>query len=86
MYPSLWQILIILLILLLLFGHKRIRELGKSLGEGLRDFKKGLDGEEKEKPSSSSTKVESRAQNTSAQPTSPPTKSTEEESSKEPSH
>ena len=44
MYPSLWQILIILLILLLLFGHKRIREFGKSLGEGLRDFKKGLEG------------------------------------------
>ena len=45
MYPSLWQILIVLLILVLLFGHKRIRELGKSLGEGLRDFKKGLEGE-----------------------------------------
>ncbi len=45
MYPSLWQILIVLLILLLLFGHKRIRELGKSLGEALRDFKKGLEGE-----------------------------------------
>ncbi|MDE0518417.1 MAG: twin-arginine translocase TatA/TatE family subunit [Bdellovibrionales bacterium] len=43
MYPSLWQILIILGIFLLLFGHKRIREFGKSLGEALRDFKKGLE-------------------------------------------
>ena len=48
MYPSLWQIIIVLVILLLLFGHKKIREFGKSLGEGLRDFKKGLDGETQE--------------------------------------
>ena len=44
MYPSIWQILIVLGIFLLLFGHKKIREFGKSLGEGLRDFKKGLEG------------------------------------------
>ena len=43
MYPSVWQILLVLLIVLLLFGHKRIRELGKSLGEALRDFRKGLE-------------------------------------------
>ena len=43
MYPSIWQILIVLLILLLLFGHRRIKELGKALGESLRDFKKGLE-------------------------------------------
>ena len=44
MYPSLWQILIVLVIFIFLFGHKRIRELGKSLGEALRDFRKGLEG------------------------------------------
>ena len=44
MYPSIWQILLILVIFLVLFGHKKIREFGKSLGEGLRDFKKGLEG------------------------------------------
>lgn len=44
MYPSLWQILLILAIFLLLFGHKKIREFGKALGESLRDFKKGLEG------------------------------------------
>lgn len=30
---------------LLLFGPKRLPELGKSLGKGIRDFKKALDGE-----------------------------------------
>lgn len=33
---------------LLLFGPKRLPELGKSLGKGIRDFKKALDGQEEE--------------------------------------
>ena len=57
MYPSFPQILIILVILLLLFGHKRIREFGKSLGEALRDFRKGLDGKT-EQDSTEKTKPE----------------------------
>ena len=44
------EILVILLLLLLLFGHKKLKNLGKTLGEGLRDFRKGLEGET-EKPS-----------------------------------
>lgn len=39
-----WQIAVILLLLLLLFGPKRLPGLGKSLGEAIRNFKKGLDG------------------------------------------
>ena len=38
-----WQeILIILAIALLLFGAKRIPELARSMGKGIREFKKGL--------------------------------------------
>ena len=38
-----WQeILLILLIALLLFGAKKIPDLAKSLGKGVREFKKGL--------------------------------------------
>ena len=38
-----WQeILLILLIALLLFGAKKIPDLAKSLGKGMREFKKGL--------------------------------------------
>lgn len=42
MSPSIWQIGIVLLIILVLFGPKRIPGLGKSLGEAIRGFKTGL--------------------------------------------
>ncbi len=68
MYPSIWQILIVLLILLLLFGHKKVRELGKSLGEALRDFKKGLDGNtEKPKPPDSASATPTSSSNDTAE-------------------
>ena len=41
-----WEILIILLVLLLLFGGKRIPELMKGVGQGIRNFKNGVKGEE----------------------------------------
>ena len=37
---SIWQILIILLVILVLFGGKKIRNMGSDLGEGLKGFKK----------------------------------------------
>ena len=37
-----WELLIIFVVILLLFGSKRIPELGKGLGEGIRSFKEGL--------------------------------------------
>jgi len=36
------EILIILLIILVLFGARRIPELAKGLGEGIRNFKSGM--------------------------------------------
>lgn len=45
------EILVILLIILLLFGAKRLPDLARSLGKSLREFKKGREeieaGEEK---------------------------------------
>ena len=38
-----WQeILLILFVLLLLFGARRLPELGQSLGKGIREFKRGV--------------------------------------------
>ena len=44
------QILIILLIVLLIFGAKRLPEIGSSLGKGIRSFKSSVTGEEEVKP------------------------------------
>jgi sec-independent protein translocase protein TatA len=41
------ELLVILVIAVLLFGGKRIPELAKGLGEGIRNFKTSLKGEEK---------------------------------------
>ncbi len=38
------HLLVIAIVLLVLFGAKRLPELGKGLGEGLRGFKEGLKG------------------------------------------
>ena len=44
---SQWELLIILVIALLVFG-RRLPEVGKSLGKGIIEFKKGLKGVEDE--------------------------------------
>lgn len=42
------EIIVILCVILLLFGGKRLPELAKSLGKGIREFKKACNGEEEE--------------------------------------
>lgn len=43
--PSAWQLILILLVVFILFGASRLPELGKGLGEGIRNFRKALAGE-----------------------------------------
>lgn len=43
-----WQIILIGVIVLLLFGGKKIPELMKGLGQGMKEFKKATRGEPKE--------------------------------------
>jgi sec-independent protein translocase protein TatA len=44
------ELLLILGIALLLFGPRKIGELGKGLGEGIRSFKSAIRGDEEKKP------------------------------------
>lgn len=43
---SIWQLLIVLVIVLLLFGTKRLRGLGGDLGSAIKGFKKALGDDE----------------------------------------
>ena len=43
-----WEVLLIFLVVLLLFGAKKLPELAKGLGKGIREFKDAVEGIEKE--------------------------------------
>lgn len=43
------ELLLILLIVVIIFGARRLPELGKSLGEGIRNFRKSVSGRDEEK-------------------------------------
>jgi sec-independent protein translocase protein TatA len=45
---SITHLLVVLIIALLLFGAGRVSEIGKGLGEGIRNFKKGLREDEED--------------------------------------
>ena len=45
---SIWQLLIVLLIVLLLFGTKRLRNIGSDLGGAIRGFRKGMNDAEED--------------------------------------
>ncbi len=50
-YPlvfGMWEIVLIVLVILLLFGGKKIPELMKGLGKGVKSFKQGMNEVEKE--------------------------------------
>jgi sec-independent protein translocase protein TatA len=40
--PGPLEVVVILMVVLLLFGAKRLPEMGRALGEGIREFKKSL--------------------------------------------
>ena len=46
---SITHIVLLLLVVVLIFGTKKLRNIGSDLGGAMRDFKKGLDGDEEAK-------------------------------------
>lgn len=45
---SVWQVLIVLAIVILLFGTSKLKNVGSDLGSALKGFKKAVSDEEKE--------------------------------------
>ena len=57
---GIWEWVIIFLVVLLLFGGKKIPELMKGLGKGVRSFKEGVKEVEKEIDDTSAGKEEEK--------------------------
>ncbi|MFW6139764.1 MAG: twin-arginine translocase TatA/TatE family subunit [Acidobacteriota bacterium] len=43
------ELVLIALLIIIIFGARRLPELGKSLGQGIKNFKKSISSEDKEK-------------------------------------
>jgi len=62
---SVWQLLILLLIVVLVFGTKRLRNIGSDLGGAIKGFRKGME----EEPEESEPEKIANVENTSSEPT-----------------
>ncbi len=49
--PSTLHIILLLVVVVLLFGTSKLRNLGSDLGGAIKSFKKGMEGDEPAKPS-----------------------------------
>jgi len=50
-----WEITAIVVVVLLLFGGRKIPELMKGLGKGMKEFKEGIGGEDEKKDTNVNT-------------------------------
>jgi sec-independent protein translocase protein TatA len=67
-----WHLIVLAIVAFLLFGAKRLPELGKGLGEGLKGFKEGLKGvSDPTPPAPPAPTVQSVQQQTPAPPPPP---------------
>lgn len=64
---SIWQLLIIALIVVLLFGTKKLRTLGGDLGGAIKGFKNAMSSEEEKKAIEEQNAQQPAAQQTAAQ-------------------
>ncbi|OCG25745.1 twin-arginine translocase TatA/TatE family subunit [Gilliamella apicola] len=58
MMPSLPQLLILIAVVVLLFGTKKLRSLGSDLGESIKGFKKAMNDDDDKKDADNSKKSE----------------------------
>jgi sec-independent protein translocase protein TatA len=57
---SIWQLLIILLIVVMIFGTKRLKSIGGDLGGALKSFRRAMDNdEEKQRKEEAQKRLES---------------------------
>lgn len=76
---SIWQLLIVLLIIVMVFGTKKLRNMGSDLGAAVKGFRKGMEDEK----SDPAERLEADAPGTGAKPS--PSGSESEEKQESPS-
>ena len=65
--PSMPELLVILVIIVLLFGAKKIPDLAKGLGSGIKNFKKAMKEDEEETTVAANDKTEQIKKNESTE-------------------
>ena len=63
---GIWELAILLLVVLLVFGPKRLPEMGRSLGRGMREFKDSITNKDDDKPELTAAVEEPKAATTTA--------------------
>jgi sec-independent protein translocase protein TatA len=67
------EIAVVLVIVLIIFGPKRLPELGQSMGRGIREFKSSLSGDkDKDSPEEKQRELQASQQAQVSQPQPPP--------------
>lgn len=64
MGPSIWQLLIVLVIVLLLFGTKRMRNLGSDLGSAIKGFRSAVNEGKEDQEQSTAGELNDRGGHT----------------------
>ena len=65
--PSGMELVLIVLVILLMFGGKKIPELAKGLGSGIRNFKKAVKDDEDEVVQNKSDEIEKKSGTTTTE-------------------
>jgi sec-independent protein translocase protein TatA len=55
------ELILIVLLIVIIFGARKLPELGKSLGQGIKNFKKSITSEEKEEEEKKSLKDKNKS-------------------------
>ena len=69
--PSGMELVLIVLVILLMFGGKKIPELAKGLGSGIRNFKKAIKDDEDEVVQNKSEEIEKKSGTTTTEKNQP---------------
>ncbi|MEM6709717.1 MAG: twin-arginine translocase TatA/TatE family subunit [Pseudomonadota bacterium] len=64
---SVWELLIILVIVMLLFGHKRLGNLGSELGGAIKGFRKAVSEEDQQAVAKDDNVIDGQVTNRDAQ-------------------